>query len=248
MEASSTISQLNSMHTSAPSRSLRQKERAENAPVPTKVSQNAEALERTDRFERSRPQGLPQDRELNVVDPREKLLPDNAESLEETAETEESNPLGDFNIDEFNNKIRQQLLDQITESKKILKESGVDIQWASDILYPVDEEVEAAEVPEEWNAENTSQRIVDFALSFREVANKQGLSDEEFISQIKEAVADGFRLAKKDLGSIPEASARLFNDTFEQSMKKLDDALLSWQEDDSQSAVAVNTKAMSYVS
>ncbi|GEM_PF-1914914 len=245
MEASSTISQLNSLHTSTPSRSLRQKERAENATVPTKESPSAEQMERTDRFERSRPQGLPQDRELNAVDPREKLLQENAETIEET---DESNPLGDFNIDEFNNKIRQQLLDQITESKKILKESGVDIQWASDILYPVDEEVEAAEVPEEWNAENTSQRIVDFALSFREVANKQGLSDEEFISQIKEAVSAGFRLAKKDLGSIPEASAKLFNDTFELSMKKLDDALLSWQEDDSQSTIAINSKATSYVS
>lgn len=236
MQAASTISSLNSMHNATPSRSLRDK--ATNSA--NLEGKPAEAHRHAHSKDVYIPSGAKIDAAVALA--KENLPVD--ESIEESAD---SSKIADFNMEEFNQKIRQQLLDQIFESKKIIKESGVDIKWASDILYPVDETEVAAEVPEEWNAENTSQRIVDFALQFRGVAKEQGLTDEEFITQIKEAVTQGFRLAKQDLGSIPSQSAKLFNDTFELSMKKLDDAFAGFSAEESpEPAVAINPKALAY--
>ena len=108
-----------------------------------------------------------------------------------------------------------------------MKAAGLDTGLVSDILYAVDEDEKAAEVPEEWGADQTSQRIVDFALAFR--GSAKDMSDEEFIEKIRGAIQDGFRSAKGDLKDLPGPSAKLFNDTYEAAMKKLDDTLAAWK-------------------
>lgn len=138
------------------------------------------------------------------------------------------NNFGDFDVDAFRAEIRAKLVEQIQQAKKTLEDSGVKIDWVDDIPYQVDPEEEAAQVPEEWNAENTSQRIVDFALQFRSQAPE--LSDEEYIEQIRGAIQEGFRLAKDDIGALPGPSAKLFNDTYKLAMEKLDQTLEGWKQ------------------
>lgn len=141
-------------------------------------------------------------------------------SVEKSKETKD--PIAGFSLDEFRAAIRDELLQML----KAKDEKSPEMEIYSDIPYQVSEEEEAAEVPEEWNAENTSQRIVDFALSFR--GNASDLSDEEFVEQIRSAIQDGFRLAKNDLQALPGPSAKLFNDTYSLTMEKLDKALANW--------------------
>jgi len=144
------------------------------------------------------------------------------------------NGFADFDMDAFQGSIRSQLMQSIHESKKALMEAGVEFaKYNSDsILYDLSglkggDNIKAADVPEYWNAENTSQRIVDFAMGFRGLAPE--LSDEEFIKQVRSAVEEGYRLAKKDLGSLPGPSAKLFNDTYSLTMNKFDELLAKAQ-------------------
>ncbi|MDR2581508.1 MAG: DUF5610 domain-containing protein [Fibromonadaceae bacterium] len=134
-----------------------------------------------------------------------------------------------FDMDAFQSGIRNTLMQSINQAKDSLKASGVEFaKYNSDsILYNLSGmgEVKAAEVPEYWNADNTSQRIIDFAMSFRNLAPE--LSDEEYIEQIRSAVEKGYSLAKNSLGDLPGPSAKLFNDTYELTMKKFDELLLS---------------------
>jgi len=130
----------------------------------------------------------------------------------------------DFDMDAFQTEIRNTLMASINQSKKTLQDAGIEfVKYDEDsILYSgVPKDTKAAEVPEYWNAENTSQRIVDFAMSFRSMAPE--LSDEEYIEQVRKSVQLGYKLAKKDVGSMPGPSAQLFNDTYNLTMKKFDD-------------------------
>jgi hypothetical protein len=136
----------------------------------------------------------------------------------------------DFDMDAFKSGMRDKLMESINKSKSALKAAGVEFTKdnGDSILYNTSglnggKGVKAAEVPEYWNAENTSQRIVDFAMSFRGLAPE--LSDEEYIEKIRGAVQLGYSLAKKDLGSLPGPSAQLYNDTYNLTMKKFDDIL-----------------------
>lgn len=79
--------------------------------------------------------------------------------------------------------------------------------------------VKKFEVPEEWNAENTSQRIVDFALSFYGAVDKQG---NDFFEAIKGAIIDGFKQARDILGNLPKEANALIDDTYSKVMEKLD--------------------------
>ncbi|HNY30953.1 MAG TPA: DUF5610 domain-containing protein [Fibrobacteria bacterium] len=134
-----------------------------------------------------------------------------------------------FDLEAFKLETKRQLLEQVQKSKQELDKAGIRIRWSSDIPYQVDPEEKAAEVPEEWGADQTSQRIVDFALSMRQMGNAKDLTDEEFISQIRSAIEDGFRSAKSELKELPGPAAKLFNDTYEAAMKKLDQTLEDWK-------------------
>jgi anti-sigma28 factor (negative regulator of flagellin synthesis) len=135
-----------------------------------------------------------------------------------------------FDMDAFRGEIRNTLMKSIMESKDALLKSGVEFAKYNEdsLLYDLSslnsgKGVEAAKVPEYWNADNTSQRIVDFAMSFRSLAPE--LSDEEYINKIRDAVEKGYGQAKKSLGDLPGPSAKLFNDTYTTTMKKFDELL-----------------------
>jgi hypothetical protein len=121
--------------------------------------------------------------------------------------------------------VRERILEQLFEAQSADNSDSA----LSSILYEVEEGVEAAEVPEYWNAENTSQRIVDFAMSFRDMY--PDMSDEEYVEQVRDAVQKGFEEAKGILGdNLPGPSAKLFNDTYESTMGKFDEWLENTQQ------------------
>ena len=90
---------------------------------------------------------------------------------------------------------------------------------------PEDEQASEAEpakelqIPEYWNAENTSQRIVDFAVSFSGLFEGSG---DEFLSMIKDAIDEGFKQAREMLGDLPDEVSGLIDDTYKLVMEKLD--------------------------
>jgi hypothetical protein len=81
-------------------------------------------------------------------------------------------------------------------------------------------------VPDYWNAENTSNRIVQFATAF---ASLHGKDPEEFAKTIKQAIADGFDQAHGVTGDLPGAAGRLYNDTKGMVFAKLDKWLEDWK-------------------
>jgi hypothetical protein len=125
--------------------------------------------------------------------------------------------------------MKDQLIEQMKQAQAALQSAGKDSKLVSDILYAVDKDQKAAAVPDEWGADQTSQRIVDFALAFR--GSVKGMTDEQFIGAIRKSIQDGFQSAKGDMKELPGSSAKLFNDTYEAAMKKLDDTLAGWKKD-----------------
>lgn len=75
------------------------------------------------------------------------------------------------------------------------------------------------DIPEYWNAENTSQRIVDFATQFLDAFKGSG---QEFLDTIKAAIDEGFKQAKDLLGDLPDQVNTLVTDTHDLVMQKLD--------------------------
>jgi hypothetical protein len=72
-------------------------------------------------------------------------------------------------------------------------------------------------VPEYWNAENTSDRIVKFATQMAEIAG----DDSGFAETIMKAVADGFDQANAATGPLPGAAGELNRKTRELTFSKL---------------------------
>ncbi|HLV32908.1 MAG TPA: DUF5610 domain-containing protein [Chitinispirillaceae bacterium] len=121
--------------------------------------------------------------------------------------------------EDFKN-IAKLVKDEINNMKKVhinqfLKQMGFSVSETDD----VENKTGILQIDEYWNAENTSQRIVDFAVSFYSLF--EGSSDE-YLQKIKDAVTDGFNQAKEILGSLPEPVADLMNSTFDMVMNKLD--------------------------
>jgi hypothetical protein len=94
-------------------------------------------------------------------------------------------------------------------------------------------------LPDYWNAENTSQRIVDFAVSFAGMF--QG-GDDKFVTMIKDAIEKGFSQAKDILGKMPDAVGKLTDKTYALVMDKIDkwasDRTSAVETTDNQSAAA----------
>lgn len=122
-----------------------------------------------------------------------------------------------INMEDFKSQLQEKLIEMIEQAKGKAKENGV--EFVDSILYAVDPDTEVPEVPEYWNAENTSQRIVDFALSFQSAFEGEG---SEFQERIVDAIKEGYKQAKEMLGDLPGPAAKLFNDTYELTMEKLD--------------------------
>lgn len=131
----------------------------------------------------------------------------------------------------FETEMRDKLLAQIRDSQKVLKDAGVKFYGGEGLLYdlsqaPTEEYTdEQMGVGQNWGAEATSDRLVQFALAFRGSKGASDLTDEEFVEKIRGAIQEGFRLAKGDLGELPGPTGKLFNDTYQATMDKLDKAL-----------------------
>ncbi len=74
-------------------------------------------------------------------------------------------------------------------------------------------------LPAYWNAENTSQRIVDFAVSFYGIAESTG---KEYYEMMRNAIEEGFNQAMGMLGELPDAVNDLSHRTFELALEKLE--------------------------
>jgi hypothetical protein len=97
--------------------------------------------------------------------------------------------------------------------KSFLKGNDENISGIGKIDAP-----ESLKIPEYWNAENTSQRIIDFAVSFYGTFKGAG---EEFLSTIKNAIDEGFKQAREMMGELPEEISSLADETSNLVMKKL---------------------------
>jgi hypothetical protein len=106
-------------------------------------------------------------------------------------------------------------LDKMEKSflKSFLNDNGVDV-----LDTQTAEEATSVEIPEYWNAQNTSQRIVDFAVSFYQSFKGSG---EDFLSTVTNAIDEGFKQAREMLGDLPEEFNNLINDTYALVNEKL---------------------------
>jgi hypothetical protein len=81
-------------------------------------------------------------------------------------------------------------------------------------------------LPDYWNAENTSDRIANFALQF---AQGRGADAEEFMTKIKDAIDLGFSQALGMTGPLPGNAGKVTDDTHRLTFEKLDRKLAEWQ-------------------
>ncbi len=121
-------------------------------------------------------------------------------------------------------KLRKSLKDELVSYKEEIIKSFIEANGGTwnDINETVsDTEVEEleAKMPEYWSAENTAQRIVDFATSF--FSNYKG-DPSEFVQKIRSAIEDGFGQALSELGELPGPVGKLINKTHKLVFEKLD--------------------------
>jgi hypothetical protein len=105
--------------------------------------------------------------------------------------------------------------------KSFLKSNGMDVKdnTNADGASQAASSNDIPGLPAYWNAENTSQRIVDFATSFLGMFKGSG---QDFVAMIKDAIDKGFSQAKDDIGDVPDAVSKLTSTTHDLVMKKLD--------------------------
>jgi hypothetical protein len=119
-------------------------------------------------------------------------------------------------------KLVEYIKDNFDQMKKdllnnFLKNTGSEVPEDTLVSAPV-APVSSAN-PEEWGADATSQRIIDFAVSFYGIFEGKG---DEFLSTIKTAIDEGFKQARDMLGDLPDDVTSLINETYKQTMEKLD--------------------------
>ncbi|MBL8026907.1 MAG: DUF5610 domain-containing protein [Fibrobacteres bacterium] len=120
--------------------------------------------------------------------------------------------------------LKQELIDYKEELlKKFVEANGGDWKDIDPTTGEVtDEDVTAleAQMPEYWSAENTAQRIVDFATSF--FSSYEGEDAAEFFKKARAAIEDGFGQALKELGELPGVVGKLIDKTHRLISEKLD--------------------------
>jgi hypothetical protein len=124
--------------------------------------------------------------------------------------------------EELRKQLKQELIDYKEEIiKSFVEAHGGDWKKAG-VENTDDAEVAELEskMPEYWNAENTSQRIVDFATSF--LSAFEGEDKSEFFKKIRAAIQDGFDQALGELGQLPGAVGKLVDKTHRLVYEKLD--------------------------
>lgn len=164
------------------------------------------------------------------------------ESLKKSADDKK---LGVLRLDgkkfaELRDETQKMLIESLFKAQQS-EQKDAKVKLIDPMLYDVSDTEKAAEVPEYWNSENTSQRIVDFAMSFQEVS---GEGYEEYLDKVRKAVEKGFKEAKDIMGSLSGPSAKLFNDTYEATMKKFDDLLKNYKDSQSLETPEESEKAV----
>jgi hypothetical protein len=119
--------------------------------------------------------------------------------------------------------LKQELIDYKEEIIKSFIESNggnwKDIEGAAEATDADVEELES-KMPEYWNAENTAQRIVDFATSF--LSSFEGEDKSEFFKKIRAAIEEGFGQALSEMGELPSVVGKLADKTHSLVFEKLD--------------------------
>jgi hypothetical protein len=139
----------------------------------------------------------------------------------------------------------QKIIDQIKDDYVKMKGSIVNALFGNNeenaqmVSDPraFDESKEIPGLPEYWNAENTSQRIVDFAVSF---AGMYKGGNEEFVSMIKDAIEQGFSQARDILGNLPDPVGKLVDKTHALVMDKID----KWASDRNTGAETIDNQSI----
>ena len=115
-------------------------------------------------------------------------------------------------IKESYDRMRKELLNGFLRSVGIEVPDNAEVEDAGNSTAP--------ELPEYWNADTTSQRIVDFAVSF--FGDFKGNGDE-FLKIIRDAIEEGFKQARDLLGDLPDQVSKLIDETHDLVMKKIDE-------------------------
>lgn len=79
-------------------------------------------------------------------------------------------------------------------------------------------------LPEYWNAENTSQRIFEFAISFHSLSEQD---TEGYYKMMRDAIISGYDEAIGEIGEVSDEVSALSQRTLELALEKLD----SWAEE-----------------
>ncbi|MBF0430854.1 MAG: hypothetical protein HQK83_06215 [Fibrobacteria bacterium] len=139
----------------------------------------------------------------------------NAFSMQGDMENSKDIDAGVFKkLDEFIKQQKQMLLDYLFGNKEHPFGEGIKTGQIEGV-----EPTTELNIPEYWNAENTSQRIVDFATSFFSMSDKGA---NEFGTMMMEAVKKGFEEASAITGQLPGAAGELVADTQQLTMEKLE--------------------------
>jgi len=176
----------------------------------------------------------------------------------------------EFNMDAFQNRIRDTLIKSINskhvpvvENIEFAEQEGT-VEVPEALAVPEsNSKIEAAEVPEESDAEMSAverlaQGLVDVAMSLDEAYSwdSEGeiysfkvlpeLSDKEYIELVRQGVEDGCRILKNDLrknvGDISTESSKFINDVLKLAMKKFDDLL-----EQAKQGVSLKTRVNAFV-
>ncbi len=148
-------------------------------------------------------------------------------------ETKTRNPLQIGLNDEDKDKIKKEmkeLYDLVKENmvKELMKSLGfenknkVKSEKAEDIEAGSNAEIPG--LPEYWNAENTSQRIFEFAISFHSLSEQD---TEGYYKMMREAIISGYDEAIGEIGETSDEVSALSQRTLELALEKLD----AWAEE-----------------
>jgi len=103
--------------------------------------------------------------------------------------------------------------------KHFIEQNGGTVQDSEPVENDPEVAALEARMPDYWSAENTAQRIVDFATSFLSAFEGE---NSEFFSIIRGAIEDGIGEAKALLGNLPGPVGKLIDKTHRLVFEKLD--------------------------
>lgn len=138
------------------------------------------------------------------------------------ASSNKSAELGNVDDKENIKKEIKELYDLVKENmvKELMKSLGAEIQGAD--KNEKNEDVKSIEIeglPEYWNAENTSQRIFEFAISFHSLSEQD---TEGYYKMMRDAIISGYDEAIGEIGEVSDEVSALSQNTLELALEKLD--------------------------